>query len=107
MSGLKGAEGADLDDVVPMQTDRGLGRGVVPRWIAQLAHRNYARSSRQDFDQLHRRGGFSQGELIAHLASELRLLEPEVAAMRRQADLDRDQIGKLLARIELLEREGT
>lgn len=68
---LKGAEGSDQEDLVPMLAEPG-SRGSVPRWIAKLAHRNYARSHSQGFEKLHQRGGFSASELVGHLAAELR-----------------------------------
>ncbi len=63
--------GADMADQVPvLASDRPIRS--VPRWIAELAHEDYARHYDQSFDRLHERGGFSAGELIGHLAAALR-----------------------------------
>jgi hypothetical protein len=62
---------ADMADQVPvLASDRPLRS--VPRWIAELAHEDYARRYDQSFDRLHERGGFSANELIGHLAAALR-----------------------------------
>jgi len=67
------------DGFVPVQVDSGLQKTYPPmvrgvrREVAEAAYKNYARryGMSQSFDRLHERGGFSIGELLAHLTEEV------------------------------------
>lgn len=95
-SNLPRGDGSDLEDLVPMQDGDAT---CVPRWIAELAWANYSRHYEQSFERLHERGGFSSGEVIGHLASELRFQQLELARARGDVVLLRQVVRDLIQQL--------
>lgn len=48
---------------------------AIPRWIAQMAHKQYSKRHNQSYERLAERGGFGQTELIDLLANYAQSLE--------------------------------
>lgn len=85
------------DDVAPfpIQGEYGSTRDrrerpacTIPHWLAELAHREYARQHhRQTLDELGARGGFGRAELVALIRGDY----SSAAVGRAQDDLDEEK----------------